>query len=226
MLQTVLGIIAALGVAALLARQLLDAMATARRRPAEIFDPVLPLFDSHDISAGDTVGCAKLIGRHRGELFQLQTVVDTLATRKLPSLWLLVTLPQPQPVGGVFDMMMRPAGPSTFSNFDFLPQTIATPQGFPEQAVIRTDGGTPLPPADVIRPHLRVFHTAAGKELLISPKGLRIVVLAAEADRARYGVFREANFGAVRLEARALAEVLDTLIALAQDIAKEKSSSG
>ena len=42
--------------------------------------------------------------------------------------------------------------------------------------------------------HLDVFQNGRGKEFLISPKGLRIVVQLAEGDRARYGVFREANF--------------------------------
>jgi hypothetical protein len=52
------------------------------------------------------------------------------------------------------------------------------------------------------------------KELLITPKGLRMVVQMAEADRARYGVFRQADFGEVTLEAALLRDILDRLIAL------------
>ena len=102
-----------------------------------------------------------------------QVIVDTLAARKLPSLWLMVTRPAPQPVDQVFDFMMRPAGPSTFSNFDFLPHALPLPPGFPEHMVLRSDHPS-LSVAIGLVPRLMPLFTAErGKELLISPKGLR-----------------------------------------------------
>jgi hypothetical protein len=56
------------------------------------------------------------------------------------------------------------------------------------------------------------------KELLISPRGLRLVLQMAEADRARYGVFRQADFGAVVLEAPTLQDMLIQLAAIRRAI--------
>jgi hypothetical protein len=110
--------------------------------------------------------------------------------------------------------MMRAAGPSTFSNFDFLEHVIATPSTFPMHATIRTDDPLKLPEIEKIASHLKLFFEPKGKELLVSPKGLRIVVQAAQADRARYGVLREANFGAVVIDAELTVSCLNTLIDL------------
>ena len=113
---------------------------------------------------------------------------------------------------------MRPAGPTTFSNFDFLPAVIRTPPDFPAGAVIRTDDPDHIPPGFLIEPHLRVFDDPRAKELLISPKGVRLVWQIAEADRARYGVFRQAEFGDVVLQPERVGGLLDRLIALRQSI--------
>ncbi len=56
------------------------------------------------------------------------------------------------------------------------------------------------------------------KELLITENGLRIVWLLAEAERARYGVFRQAEFGSPQIEDAILQELLDRLIAIRKDI--------
>ncbi len=179
-----------------------------------LFRDVLPLLVDPHITAGKTVGSWMLTGQFKNQIFQIQTIVDILATRKLPSLWLMITLPEAQPVAAIFDLMMRPSGPTTFSNFDFLNTTIPTPMNFPSHAVIRTDDASKLIALDRVLPFLEIFHERFGKELLISPKGLRIVVQAAEADRARYSVLREADFGAVVIDAGLATRCMQTLLDL------------
>ncbi len=56
------------------------------------------------------------------------------------------------------------------------------------------------------------------KELVLSPRGLRIVILAEEADRGRYLIFREAEMGMDALPPARLAPLLDRLRALRKDI--------
>jgi hypothetical protein len=131
---------------------------------------------------------------------------------------MLVTLQSPLPLTAKFYMMMRPAGPTTFSNFDLLPHTLKHPAGFPEQAVIRTDDAAAVLPADVIRPHIRDFFGARAKELLITGNGVRIVWLLAEAERARYGIFRQAEFGDVVIDPAVLREILDCLVDIRQAV--------
>jgi hypothetical protein len=213
-MQVFLAAVIGLGLAFLLWRQWRVAERKRLQRPMQLFATVQGLFDSPSIEASDAAGVWKLTGQYKGQIFQLKAIVDTLATRKLPSLWLMVTLPETQSVKATLDLMMRPTGPSTFSNFDFLPHTVKTPTGFPEHAVLRTDDPKKCPSAELLRPHLDLFETRAGKELLISARGLRIVVLVAEVDRLRYGVFREANFGDTVIDKDLVSECLETLLAL------------
>ncbi len=214
MWQTILGIIATLGLSALLARQLLEQMWAKRDAPARLFGGVQNLLQDPEIAAGEAVGSHRLSGRYHDLPVQVQTVTDTLNVRKLPSLWLMVTIAAPLPITSTFDLMMRPAGPTTFSNFDHLPVTIERPPDFPEQAAIRTDDPQHLLPPHVVAPHLEPFFGGRAKELLITPNGIRMVVLLGEADRARYGVFRQAEFGEGVIEAELLTDILDRLIAL------------
>ncbi len=160
----------------------------------------------------------RLVGTYEGFSIQIKPVVDTLATRRLPALWLLVTLQDALPVKAHFDLMMRPAGPTTFSNFDHLPDTILAPEGFPEHAVIRSTDEHHVFPAEIIRPYLAIFTQKHAKELLVTENGLRVVWLLAEADRARYGVFRQAEFGMAGIEPDILKEILQTLLGVRRAI--------
>lgn len=160
----------------------------------------------------------KLKGAYKDFPIQIHPVVDTLATRRLPALWLLVTVQDRLPLKARFNMMMRPAGPSTFSNFDHLPVTLKHPEGFPEHAVIRTDDPGDVLPAEIVKPHIGAFFGNRAKELLITENGLRIVWLLAEADRARYGVFRQADFGEIEIDPETVQDILDTLLGLRLDI--------
>jgi hypothetical protein len=214
MWSTLAGIAVATGLSALLVRQLLAASARRRRMPELIFGAAKAVLEGARIEPGPTLGSHRLTGTYRDLPVQVQTVVDTLNVRKLPSLWLMVTIPDPLPLKATFDLMMRPSGPTTFSNFDDLPVTMDRPVDFPEHAVLRTDDPAHVLPAHVVTPHLAPFFGPMAKELLIAPKGLRMVVQMAEADRARYGVFRQAEFGEVAIEAALLRDILDRLIAL------------
>ena len=114
--------------------------------------------------------------------------------------------------------MMRPAGPTTFSNFERLPIALDRLPDFPDFAIARTDDPDHLPPPHMIAPHLGMFNSPHAKELLITPKGVRIVWQLAEAERGRYGIFRQAEFGDVRLEPELLSTILDRLVAIRQSV--------
>lgn len=216
--QIVLGLAVAAALAFLLARQYRRESAKRADQGRVLFDPVLSLFDKPVVQRAETAGVWLLNGRYRDHQFQLKTIADTLATRKLPSLWLMVTLAEPQPVSATTNMMMRAAGVTSFSNFDFLPHTLNLPTGFPEQATLRSDVIGSGAIISIMARHLAIFNGGRGKEFLISPKGLRIVVQLAEGDRARYGVFREANFEGTTIDVDVATELMDTLINLRNDI--------
>ena len=190
---------------------------------ASYFDACKSLLTERRRGEG-TAGFARLSGRYRGRLVDLQAMPDTLTFRKLPALWVMVTLPEPLPVRATLDLMMRPSGLEPFSNFDLLQDQIALPAGFPEAATIRSDDAAAIPPEALLRPHLGLFDDPRMKELIVSPKGLRAVFLAEEADRTRYLVFRDAEMGARQLDPARLESVLDALASLREDVVKTRAS--
>ena len=163
--------------------------------------------DAADVSDG-TAGVVTWEGSWNGRRVQIRTIVDTLATRKLPARWLSVSITEPVAVPGTFDLMMRPGSPTTFSNFDHLDHTLPKNSAFPAEAVARTDRKGIRFPLETIAGHLEIFAEGRAKELLITPKGVRIVWLLAEAERARYGVFRQAEFGGATLDPALIEKLL------------------
>ena len=96
-----------------------------------------------------------------------------------------------------------------------------TPADFPEHAVIRCDvAGVPAPFA-AMKQALELFHKGQGKELLLSPKGLRMVVQLSQADRARYGVLREARFENASVDPALALQIMNTLLDLEAALTKD-----
>jgi hypothetical protein len=217
-ITTILGIAAAIALAIHFVSRWRKQASKRRNAPDDFFAKVKPLIADARYESQSKVGYPQLVGHYRDLPVRLHPVIDTLAIRKLPSLWLLATIPEPLPLKATFDLMMRPAGPTTFSNFDHLPVTLDSLPDLPPYAVVRTDDAHHLLPYHVVAPHLDVFADPRIKELLITPKGLRFVRQIAEADRARYGIFREAEFGVVELDPHLTTDLLDRLIALRQSI--------
>jgi hypothetical protein len=191
---------------------------TAARHLSDMEAAITSAIEEARLEAATTVGVETFTGRHEGLRVQVRTIVDTLAVRKLPALWLSVTVTEPVEIDATYDIMMRPAAPSTFSNFDRLPHRLRTPPGFPAEAILRSDRAGAAEPLARLWAKAELFSHPAAKELLITPNGVRIVWLLAEADRARYGVFRQAVFDApsidpdlVRRLCAAAAGIRDTL---------------
>ena len=184
---------------------------------ARYLDDCRPLFDDTRQRLAAT-GFPRLAGRYRGKTFDLQVVPDTLTFRKLPALWVLVSLPEPMPLKARFDLMVRPGGAGTFSVFHTLPHQRPGPPGCPDDCAIRTDDPSELAGERVMQRHLDLFEDPRVKEVIFAPEGLRIVFLAEEADRGRYLIFRDAEMGTVPLDARRLEPFLQRLVAFAHDI--------
>ena len=190
------------------------ARATAR---AGYFDAVKPLFDGGETRLQPT-GFPRMIGRRAGLAFDLQAIPDTLTFRKLPALWVLITLPEPLPLRATLDLMARPSGNEPFTRFGTLPQSLPTPDDLPKEIAIRTDDAANILPPDLIGRHTDIFADPSVKELVLSPKGLRIVILGEEADRGRFLIFREAEMGRTPLSPARLQPMLDRLAALRDDV--------
>ncbi|MDB5446911.1 MAG: hypothetical protein JWQ97_2228 [Phenylobacterium sp.] len=187
--------------------------ARRKRQRGVLFADCLELFQSFRVTQ-EGPAYPVLAGRYRGFEVRLEPVVDDLAVRKVPSLWLKTTVLAPNPVRGVFDLMMRPQGAEVYSPSGDLAHRLAVPAGWPDQAVICTDDPATLPDLDRLAPHVAAFEEPQMKELLITPRGTRVVRQLRQADRARYGVLRQAEFGEVRLDPALARRLLDYAIAV------------
>jgi len=156
----------------------------------------------------------KLRGRYRGHDVVIDAVVDTIAVRKLPSVWLRVTVKGEVPFAGICDVMARAHNVEFFSPFNELDLGIALPAGWPDHVSVKTDDPEAMPPAALLDPHITVFKDERIKELLVTPKGVRIVRQAAQGSRAEYMVLRQANFGPVVVPRAQLQAMLDAAVEL------------
>jgi hypothetical protein len=214
----IFGIIALVACGFLLLRKLRLEAARRQARTEGLFQDVSTLLDNVTSNPGDAAGSWTMTGRYRNSPIQLRSIIDTLATRKLPSLWLQVTLQRTQPVTNTLDIMRRPNGATTFSNFDFMPNTHANPTSFPEDAVTRDDGAADVDVIDVVSRHSHLISISRAKELVVSPNGLRLVLQIAEGDRLRHGVFRQADFADATIDPVLISKVMDGLLALETDL--------
>ncbi|MFO1203749.1 MAG: hypothetical protein U1E58_14050 [Tabrizicola sp.] len=199
-----------------LAIRLVEASRERTAARAAFFDAVTPLFASVEQRIEPT-GFPRMTGRHYGHAFDLQAIPDTLTFRKLPALWVLITLPEPLPLEATVDLLARPSGNEPFTRFASLPNVLPGVPGLPREVAIHSDSGV-LPPSDLLSRHADLFMNPQVKELVLSPRGLRIVILAEEADRGRYLIFREAEMGMTPLDPDRVAPLLDRLRALRKDV--------
>src|SRR6476620_2903131 len=83
--------------------------ARLRAQRAQFFDRCLDLFQSYRITQeGPTY---PLLSRsYRGHEIRLEPVIDNMAWRKVPVLWLRVTVLQPNPFKSILDLLVRPGG--------------------------------------------------------------------------------------------------------------------
>jgi hypothetical protein len=190
----------ALALAGLLVWLALTVTRTARQRKAAragYFDAIAPLFD-RIVTRIEPTGFPRVTGHLGPYAFDLQALPDSLTFRKLPALWIMVSLPEPLPVRATLDIMARPTGQEAFSHFASLPVSLPCPAFLPDGTGVRTDDAARVPPMDLIARHARIFADPKVKELLISPKGLRLVLLGDEAERGRYLIFAMPKWGLTR----------------------------
>jgi hypothetical protein len=188
-----------------------------KRARAAYFSQVEGLFDRVATRIEPT-GFPRLTA-HLGDLaFDLQALPDSLTFRKLPALWVMVSLPEPMPVKATLDIMTRPTGQEPFTGFNSLRHNLPGAAFLPEGCGVRSDDADLAPDAQLIARHAGVFADPLVKELLISPKGVRLVILGDEADRGRFLIFRDAEVGRTPLSPERLTPLLHSLTALRADL--------
>ncbi len=191
-------------------RGLLVAATTRKAARASYFSASTSLLKNLRSQTQPT-GFPRIAGRYRGLNFDLQALPDTLTFRKLPALWVMVTVTEPQPLSGETHIMARATGQESFSTYAQMPSEVNLPQGLPPDCTLRCTDRLALPSSETLTKIAHLFTDPRVKEAVLSPKGLRLVILAEEAERTAYLIFRDAELGRMPLPAQRLQSLLETL---------------
>lgn len=175
-----------------------------------LYERVRELFDGPHIEQ-DGLDYPVLTATYQGAPIELRPVLDSLAFRKLPVLWLRVTHRRSLAVRAPVDVLLRPNGSEYFSpNAGFARELPA--DGFPAHLRIASPDPELAPPPSALHPFLPFLSEQRAKELYLSADGVRLVWLLAEGRQAHYRTTRRADLGSVRVDPAQLRFVLDTLV--------------
>ncbi|ACK51550.1 conserved hypothetical signal peptide protein [Methylocella silvestris BL2] len=194
--------------------------AEAARRKALLLDCVA-LFDEAEIGVGPD-GWAALRGVVGGRAISVSLMSESIAWRRLPQLWLTVTLACDLPVGGVLDIVRRSANVEFYSPAADLPLRLSVPPQWPQDTLIKGRGdGAAQTLSRLAEPLAGLLSDPRVKEMLVTPRGARLVYRLREGARGAYLLLRQSRFDLERLAPeelsaliRSLAQIVDCLLVL------------
>ena len=188
----------------------------AQRR--KLFDGCAALFD-HATLTQDDVAFPVLTGSYRKHSVRIEPLVDQVVFRQVPSLWLVVSVRQDLPVAGTFDLLARRANVEFWSQAGALPLRVPLPRDWPGHTSIKADREASELPLDVLDPHVReLFSDPRSKELVVMPRGVRIVYQVQAADRSEYLVLRRATFHGAQVSVALLESLLERATTVCADL--------
>lgn len=195
-----------------------------KNQRAGMFAHCKTLFSEAKVTQDD-VNFPVLEGHYQGFPIKLEPIADHVGFRKLPSLWLLITVKAPQPYKGVFDFLVRPQNIEFFSPSEHLEHQLEVPGNWPQYATLKTDNPANMPPVERLDKHMDLFDDNKTKELLITAKGIRIVYQANQANQNTYRTLRSLSFEDLTIKRERLQELLDKAIAIHQDLSEQKRTN-
>jgi hypothetical protein len=188
----------------------------------DIFNDCHCLLEQFSETPG-ALGFPVLKGNYLGYQAMLATQVDTLTMRKVPPLWLTVTVVGRQTIGASLALLVRPLNTGLHSPVWDWDNSFPIPSGWPQHAIAKYQGAPPsLEVLDDFVPKL--FRDDKVKQLLITPELVTITYLAKQADRGEYLLMRNAVFDGAPLQREAVATLLQAAISLRQQLEGAKPS--
>lgn len=155
-------------------------------------------------------GFPQLLGKFGGNTVALRLEVDKLAPRKLPMMWLHLTLFRPAGSTGSLDILARPEPSDVFSPGWEWQKAITPPKNWPQHARYYSQGRVPL--LQSIDNDVRtIFADQHAKELLITPETVRLTYLVRQAERGHYLLLRTADFDMQPIDSAEIAACLRQL---------------
>lgn len=185
---------------------------TAAAARHSILDPVRDVLSTPTVEI-DACGFPKMEGKFRGRSFRVSLIPDTLTFRRLPQLWLDVTLKRNLPVSGGIAILVRQSGADYYSLTDHFHERFAPPENFPDVCLIKGDGPGARQILDRIAPYVaNLLRDPHFKEVAITPRGIRIMRQLAEGKRGDHLILRQIVFEGARLDPEGLEDVIASVI--------------
>ncbi|MCW0000062.1 hypothetical protein OE766_17630 [Pararhizobium sp. YC-54] len=144
-------------------------------------------------------------GRH----VKIELIADTMVTRRLPQLWLKVTLFESMardcPSLGV---LARPTGSEYYSLVHGFPEWM-TPPEMGMSSLMRGDGRATVEQTAIAGRHFqRLFADQRVKEAVMTSKATRLVYQASQGERAAHMFLRQARFPLDRIPAATIGQAI------------------
>lgn len=183
------------------------------------FQRCMSVLDRPDLKQ-DGPDYPKLNGQRNGCPVSLELIADHVNFRKLPPLWLSVTVRKPLPVSGICDIMMRPQNTEFFSPHGELTETVPTPSTWPDTAVIRCDKpASARLMANRLSEHAEFFESDKNaKELIVSPNGVRLVYMVDQAQRSHYLVLRHPIYENDVVEPELVEDLIERVFSIVEEL--------
>jgi hypothetical protein len=181
-----------------------------------LFNSCLGVLDAEQWSAGGD-GFPALSGRAYARDVKATLIPDTMVMRRLPQLWLSMTMLDAQPRSPSLSVLARHSGNEFYAATLELPRRIEPPAGFPLDVLVRGDG----PMAEVLCHELapvfaKLLEDPRLKEITVTAKGVRIVRQIAEGQRGEHLLLRQAVFGDATVDRAEFVQTLSDLALLAE----------
>jgi hypothetical protein len=175
-----------------------------RQERSVLFDDCLSLFSDCSLSQSGTRYPQLRAQWSYGQCthpVSLRAMADTLQTRRLPPLWLIMDVRCTLDLQGTLDVLVRPTGVEVFSPSRDLPYRHELPGHWPQNSLLKSS----LPDAPGVLARIDQAACALladpySKCLTMRPDGLRYVLQIAQSSQAHYMVLRNAHFGSQRLD--------------------------
>ena len=177
-----------------------------------LLDAAAGLLENPSVTVGGD-GYPQLVGTcGDGHQVSLEVVPDSLVPRRLPQLWLKLTLLKPEaaprPSIGV---LARPVGTEFYSRVLGLPDTIAPPFAADFPLLMRGRGATEAAIQRTSGLFRTLFADPELKEIVITPRGAGTVRRIAEGDRGAHVLYRQMRFQVTQVSPEIIRNALSEL---------------
>lgn len=170
----------------------------------------------------DPTGYGTLKGRYAGLPVEIRLIPEALAFRRLPQLWLSVSVHHPTGRSELLDVLRRVAGAEFYAPGSDHLARYPVPPGWPGETLVRGSRGANGLLHYVDAPIAKILAEPRVKEVLLTPRGIRIVTQLCQGERGAYLLLRENRFPVPYVGP----ELLQPLLAQATNLAQHLIDQG